>query len=217
MEEVQSYFQALFASQDSTERVEFNHVSFLSLSPGDRDVLSLSVIKEEVYNALRAMKPYTTPGPDGFHPFFFKKYWNLVGDDIFEVVKNAFTTGTVEEKLLETLIVLIPKVDNPSTIKKFRPISLGNVSYKLITKVIVNRIQPFLNKLIGPMQSSFLPERGTMDNAFLAQEIVHYMNASNARNGSLAFKIDLEKAYDSVSWTFLEETLNYFWLPRYTN
>lgn len=119
----------------------------------------------------------------------------------------------MDDELLETLIVLIPKVDNPSTVKEFRPISLWNVIYKLITKVVVNRVRPLLNRIIGPIQNSFLPGRGTMNNAFLAQEIIHHMGASSARKGSLAFKIDLEKAYDSVSWTFLRDTLEKFGFP----
>lgn len=114
---------------------------------------------------------------------------------------------------MEILVVLIPKVDHPNSIKEFRPISLCNVTYKIITKVLVSRIRPFLNHIIGPMQSSFLPGRGTMDNVFVAQEVVHYMSKSNSKYGGIAFKIDLEKAYDSVSWDFLEETLVLFKFP----
>ncbi|XP_057451810.1 uncharacterized protein LOC130743585 [Lotus japonicus] len=214
IEEVQSYFQSLFTVQGDPGEVVFNHENFPSLSISDRNTLSLSVLKEEVYKALMSMKSFTAPGPDGFQPFFFKKYWEIVGDDVYGVVCNAFDSSTVDEKLLETLIVLIPKVDNPTSIKEFRPISLCNVTYKLITKFIVARIRPFLNKLIGPMENSFIPGRGTMDNAFLAQEIIHYMNSSRARNGSLAFKIDLETAYDSVSWSFLEDILHWFGFPN---
>lgn len=76
----------------------------------------------------------------------------------------------MDKELLEILVVLIPKVDQPSTIKEFRPINLCNVTYKLITKVLVNRLRPFLDSIVGPMQSSFLSGRGTMDNVFLAQE-----------------------------------------------
>lgn len=112
---------------------------------------------------------------------------------MWHVVQEAFEKGEVDAQMLETLVVLIPKLDSPSTVKEFRPISLCNVIYKLITKVIVSRVRPMMNRLIGPMQSSLLPGRGTMDNALLAQEIVHYMRSSLARRGSLAFKIDLKK------------------------
>lgn len=115
-----------------------------------------------------SMKSFTAPGPDGFQPFFFKQYWEQVGDTVWKVVSEAFESGKVDERLLEILVVLIPKVNHPTSIKEFRPISLCNVTYKLITKLLVNRIRPFLNDIVGPMQNSFLPGRGTMDNAFLA-------------------------------------------------
>ncbi|XP_057452893.1 uncharacterized protein LOC130744751 [Lotus japonicus] len=212
--EVQAYFQNLFARDHNIGEAMLHHDVFPSLSDVHRNKLMVPVTKDEVRKALMSMKPYTAPGPDGFQPFFFKKYWEFVGDDLWTVVRNAFNEGSADRNLMETLIVLIPKVDTPSTIKEFRPISLCNVTYKLITKVIVNRVRPFLNRLIGPMQSSFLPGRGTTDNVFLAQEIMHYMNSSCSRKGSLAFKIDLEKAYDSVSWSFLRETLDMFGFPN---
>src|ERR1044072_2523328 len=104
--------------------------------------------------------------------------------------------------MAETLVVLIPKGDLPNSLGDFRPISLCNVVYKLVTKVFVNRLRPFLDELVGPLQSSFIPGRGTSDNAIQTHEIVHCMHNYNSRYGSLAFKIDLRKAYDSVSWRF---------------
>ena len=122
-----------------------------------------------------------------------------MGDTLWKLVTRAFQTGVVEEKLMEILIVLIPKIDHPSSVKELRPISLFNVTYKLITKVLVNRLRPFLNNLICPMQSSFLPNRGTTDNALVAHEVIHHMSMSSAKQGSIAFKIDIEKAYDNIS------------------
>lgn len=69
---------------------------------------------------------------------------------------------------------------------------------------------------IGPLQSSFIPGCGTKDNAILAQEVIHYMHRSNSLKGTVAFKIDLEKAYDRVSWDFLEYTLGGFAFPEST-
>lgn len=70
-------------------------------------------------SALMSMKSFAAPGPDGFHPFFFNKYWDKVGDSLWNLVKRAFEQGQVD-----MLIVLIPKVDRPSTVKVLRPISL---------------------------------------------------------------------------------------------
>lgn len=109
--------------------------------------------------------------------------------------------------------MLIPKVASPEHIKQFRPISLCTVTYKLVTKVLVNRLRPFLRDLIAPFQTSFIPGRQVSDNIFLAQEVIHTIRKSKSKNGLMAIKIDLEKAYDRVRWDFLHETLIYFDLP----
>lgn len=123
---------------------------------------------EEVHDALNFMDPYKALGPDGFQPIFFKSFWPIVKEEVCDLVAKAFATGFIDEHLAETLIVPIPKVDAPSCFKEFRPISLCNVLFKLISKVLVNRIRPHLDSLIGPLQSSFLPKRGTVDNALVA-------------------------------------------------
>lgn len=89
---------------------------------------------------------------------------------------QAFTSGVSDTIVVEILIVLILKVDHPTRFKELRPISICNVAYKVITKVVVQRLRPFLDDLIGPMQSSFIPGRGTKDNAILAQEVIHFMH-----------------------------------------
>jgi hypothetical protein len=73
----------------------------------------------------------------------------------------------------------------------------------LITKVLVNRLRPFLDDLIGPLQSSFIPGCNTSDNALIAQEVLHFMHKTIGKQGYLAAKVDLEKAYDRVNWDFL--------------
>jgi hypothetical protein len=91
------------------------------------------------------MNPFKAPGPDGFQGIFFKQYWHIVGDDVTHLISVAFETGEFPQSLSETLVALIPKVDCPTNFKEFRPISLCNTVYKLITKILVNRLRPFLN------------------------------------------------------------------------
>ncbi|XP_057420539.1 uncharacterized protein LOC130714634 [Lotus japonicus] len=210
--EAEDFFQDLFCTAIAPTLDQFQ-VNNLPIIPEDcrRDLLA-PVTKIEVKRALMSMKSFKAPGPDGFQPVFFKQYWDIVGEDIWRVVSDAFSTGTINPSLAETLIVLIPKVDVPTQMKEFRPISLCNVVYKIITKVVVSRIRPYLNQFIGPLQSSFVPGRGTTDNAILAQEVVHYLDHSLARKGSMAFKIDLEKN-NKLSWGFLEETIRDFGFP----
>ena len=96
---------------------------------------------------------------------------------------------------METLIVLIPKRENLVHLREFHMISLCNVIYKVITKVLVNRLRPYQANIIGPLQGSFIPGRHATDNVIVALEVLHYMHKTKVKKGVVAFKIDLEKAY----------------------
>ena len=120
-----------------------------------------------------------------------------------------FETGQMPRGVNDTSIVLIPKVDHPHELKEFRPISLCNVLYKIISKCLVNRLRPILGEVISENQSAFVPGRLITDNALLAFECLHYMeHGTNAQNPLCAYKLDLSKAYDRVDWTFLEEVMH---------
>ncbi|MCI02468.1 RNA-directed DNA polymerase (Reverse transcriptase) [Trifolium medium] len=205
-----------------TEALNFFKELFCSNQPvvnsnGEEDVATLDenaiaelvkpVSKKEVHDVLMSMKSYKAPGPDGFQPIFFKLFWDVIGDDIWKFVQSAFEHGEYDPKVCETIIVLLPKGDSQNTFKDFRPISLCNVTYKLISKIIVSRLQPFLDGIISPLQNSFIPGRSTKDNAIVLQEVLHFMRKSKRKKGGMVFKLDLEKAYDRVNWNFLRDTL----------
>ena len=84
------------------------------------------------------------PSPDGMSHIFYKTFWNIVGEDVIVVVLNALNTGIIPESINATFICLIPKIKNPKKVSDFRSISLCNVIYKLIAKVVVNRLKKFL-------------------------------------------------------------------------
>jgi len=107
-----------------------------------------------------------------------------------------------------TFLSLIPKDINPSTFARFRPISLCNVSYKLITKVIANRIKPLLHKLISPNQSGFVEKRQMIDNIILVQEAIH--SSRGRGDQGMIIKIDMANAFNKVRHSFLFEVLKNF-------
>ena len=127
---------------------------------------------------------------------------------------KGFSLGKkISDYLNETLITLIPKIQGSEMLGNYRPISLCNIVYKVITKVVVVRIGPFLDKLVSPLQSTFVPGKKGIDNTIIVQEIVHSISKAKGKEGFMAIKIDLEKAYDKLEWGFIRERILGFKFP----
>ena len=133
---------------------------------------------------------------------------------MIEEVQKIFADKRVPEDLNYTHIALIPKIQGPETLDNYRPISLCNTVYKVVTKIIVARLRPYLDKLISPMQTAFVPGRKGIDNIIIAQEIIHGLGKKKGRTGYMALKIDLEKAYDKLEWSFIRDMLIRVNLPK---
>ena len=160
------------------------------------------------------MKAYKAPSPNRLHVNFFQRFWLVVGDSVNEEVMKVFRERKVPKYLNHTLIVLIPRIQGLETIGNYKPISLCNSVYKIITKIIVARIRPHLERLITPFQTAFILGRKGVDNTIIVQELIHTMGRAKGRNGYMAIKIDLEKAYDKLEWGFIKEILIRFNFPE---
>jgi hypothetical protein len=163
---------------------------------------------EEVKMAAFSIGEFKAPGPDGLHAVFYKKFWNICGDEITQEVLQAMNLGVIPEGWNDTTVVLILKFDDPELVTQFWSISLCNVIYKIISKMLAARLKGILPEIISPMQSAFVPGRLITDNVLVAYKSIHTIKNKRAgSNGLCAVKLDMHKAYDRVEWLFLENMM----------
>ena len=137
----------------------------------------------------------------------FRSFWHIVGDSVVLAVLDFLNNGNMLLDINHTNIVLTPKVKNPERMFEFRPISLCNVIYKIISKVLANRLKHVLPQILSPTQSAFVPGRLITD-LLVAYETLHTMHSrKKGKKGSLALKLDISKAYDRVEWHFLQSII----------
>lgn len=113
-------------------------------------------------------------------------------------VKTDLDEGEAPGVKIEALLVLIPKEDGATSIRNFRPVSLCNVVFKWITKILVKRLRNVWGEVIAPSQASFVPGLQSIDNVIICQEIIHTLKNTKAKQGGMVIKLDLEKAYDRL-------------------
>ena len=126
----------------------------------------------------------------------------MVKQDLCSMVRDFFDKGSLEPGINETVLVLIPKKDNPNSLKDYRPISLCNVTYKIIYKILVLLLRPILSRITSPTQGAFVMGRKAIDQIVVAREMVHNMSKLKGSRPTVAVKLDVEKAYDTLQWDF---------------
>ena len=144
----------------------------------------------------KALEDYTTKGLSGG--------WLGIS---FVILLEHLQSRKVPPEINKTLLVLIPKNDHPQTLKMYRPISLCTLVYKTITKMIANKLKMILPHFVGTQQISFVPKRHITENIVITQEVIHSMRRKTGRRGQMTIKVDIEKAYDKLTWSFIHDTV----------
>ena len=159
------------------------------------------------------MNKFKFPEPDGFREAFFQDYWHIIKKEVCSVVISFIEERKLLEQINHTLIALSSKVNNPTTTNLFRPISLCNTVYKIISKIIANRMCPILEKVIDPIQSFFVHKHSIHDNILLAYKTMTKLNNMKGKKAWVALKVDLEKAYNKVGTSYSVHYTNLVFIP----
>lgn len=148
---------------------------------------------------LSQMHHLKAPGPDDFPTVFSDKSWATTSSKVSRAVLQFLNGAPFDARLNATNIVLIPKVNSPTQITEYRPISLCNVIYKLISKVLANWFKKIIPFVISPEQSAFIPGRLITNNVLVAFETLHTMDTRlKGKEGFMSLKLDMNKAYDRL-------------------
>nr|KYP39534.1 LINE-1 reverse transcriptase isogeny [Cajanus cajan] len=210
---INNFYTQLFTDPGDYEQFCLSN-SFPKLDAPDIDKLACPISNLDIQNTLQKMGSLKAPGPDGLHAIFYQSQWNIIGQTFCELIHAIEASPSKVAEINNTLITLIPKTENVSSLKQMHPISLCNVSYKIITKILSNRLRQVMADLVSPNQCSFVPHRQASENIIITQEVIHSMKRRTGNKGWMAIKIDLEKTYDRLNWRFIRDTLSDIGLPQ---
>ncbi|KAM0822584.1 hypothetical protein ACQ4PT_071403 [Festuca glaucescens] len=199
-------FQTFFEDLLGTNHPRSAALNFSELGVEQLDLQEMDspFSEDEVKAAIFELHPSKAPGPDGYTACFYRHCWGIIKSDVMEAFKQFEMMACNKLHLLnEATLILIPKKPDASEPKDFRPISLVCSFSKLLLKVLARRLQPRMAELVRPCQSAFVRGRTIHDNFTYIRGLARIF--TQKKIPALFLKLDLQKAFDSISWPFLIE------------
>ena len=182
-------------------RANMEGLSFSKLEDQEAVRLEKPFTEEEVFSALHELNGEKSPGPDGYTVAFWQFSWETIKGEVMFVFKDFFVSSKFVKSLNSTFIVMVPKKEGADDFKDFRPISLVGSLYKLIAKVLGNRLKKVMSRLVNKAQNAFVEGRQILDASLIANEVIDSM--TRRKEKGILCKFDVEKAYDKLNWKFL--------------
>ena len=186
-EEIYRFFQQRF--QDPHQcRPQLNGISFNTVGQQERQLLVESFKEDEIRRAVWDCGGEKSPGPDGLNFKFIKHFWQLLKPDFLRFLDEFHTNGVFPKGSNASFISLIPKVPEPQSLNDFRPISLIGCTYKIVAKLLSNRLKKVMPSIIDERQSAFIQGRQLLHSVITVNEVVE--EAKRGRKPCLVFKVD---------------------------
>ena len=154
---------------------------------------------------------FKSPGLDGIHLGFIKDFWLDLKHDIMRFISDFHRNSSLSKGINNTFIALIPKIDSPQRLIDFCPIALIGCLYKILAKMLANRLRQVMGKVVSETLSAFVKDRQILDGILIANETVD--EARKMKKEMLLFKVDFEKAYDSSDWGYLDDVMGVMSFP----
>ena len=187
---------------DRDETVNLSELNMPSIALND---LEAPFSEEEVWKTVRSLPSDKAPGPDGFTGKFYKVCWQIIKQDIMDAISAVWSRKFANFELLNSAYVtLLPKKEDATSVKDFRPISLVHSFAKLVTKILANRLASYLNQLVSPNQSAFIKGRFILDNFMLVQHTTKFLHQQKQTRIPLNWTLTrlLTQFHGLSSWKF---------------
>jgi len=205
-----NYFQAIFGRENNCMLNTLVDETIPSLVTEAENHKLLRIPQSaEIKEAVFALNGDGAPGPDGFGGHFYQTYWDIVGRDVEHSVQDFLQGGLLPNNINSNLIVLIPKVPGANSMGDYRPIALANFQFKIITKILADRLAYITSRIISIEQRGFVRDRNISDCVILASEAINSLD-KNHFGGNISLKVDISKAFDTLDWNFLVLVLSNF-------
>lgn len=215
LREQKEFYKNLYMAKET----QYNDETDKTFFPEDKTIQSLTIEESvelekeitvtECFDVLKNMKSHRSPGSDGFTVEFYLFFWNDLKYSLVRSFKNSYKDNILSDSQKLGIITCLPKPGKQKEyMKNWRPITLLNVDYKIISGVIANRMKKYLNNIISDCQKGFVAGRYIGECTRLTSDIIYKMK--KLKMSGIILLIDFEKAFDSIDWSFIDKTLKYF-------
>ncbi|XP_059429063.1 uncharacterized protein LOC132162860 [Corylus avellana] len=203
-----NYFGNLFTSSSPGGIEKCLEGMHGKITPEMNEKMLQAVIVDEISTALSQMAPFTSLESNEPPACFYHENWPTIGPEVCQAVIKFFHSNQLDREVNTTYIALIPKIKNLVKVSDYHRITLCNVTYKIISKTLANRLKVILHAIISSLQSAFVLGRLISDNLLAAYKTLQSMNSRMwGKVGYMTLKLDMSKAYERVEWAFLEAVM----------